>query len=72
MDLVIHLPDELGKRLQEQPDTNEFIVRAAQEALEKRMLAQELETSAAQGDRGEYADPKKLAAFFDKWKMDEN
>ena len=72
MDLTIRIPEELGRRIKEQPDLNDFMVKAAQAALEERGLAQRLAKSAAQADRGEYADPKKLEAFFDKWKTDES
>ena len=72
MDLVIHFPDEMRQHLQEQSDTNEFVVRATQIALEEQVLAQRLAKSAAQADRGEYADPKKLEAFFNKWSDDES
>ncbi|MBF0369799.1 MAG: hypothetical protein HQL52_10110 [Magnetococcales bacterium] len=70
MDMVIHFPDELGKRVREQPDANDFIVKAAQTALEKQILGKELAESATQGDRGEYADPEEIEAFFDRWNSD--
>ena len=70
--LVIHFPDEIKHHLQKQPDPSAFVVKATKAALEKQRLAQELAESAAQADRGEYADPKDLEAFFDKWKTDES
>ena len=72
MDLTIHVPDKLGQRIKEQSDPDSFMVKAAQAAFEEQVLAQRLAKSAAQADRGEYADPKKLEAFFDKWKTDES
>ncbi len=70
MDLTFQFPDELGRRLQDWPNANAFVVQATQAAFEKQALAQELAESAAQGDRGEYADPKDIERFFDKWNAD--
>ena len=56
MDFTIHVPDEIGKKIKEQPDPNEFFVRAAQLALEDQMIAQQLEQSRLQGG---YSDAEK-------------
>ena len=71
VDLVIQFPDSVGQRLRRRSDANDFVVKATQAALEKQMLAQELAESAAQADRGEYADEEELKKFFDKWNADE-
>jgi hypothetical protein len=71
MDMVIHFPDEIGKKLQEQQDANGLVVNATLAALEKQFIAQELSESSAQGNRGEYASEAEMAAFFSKWSRHE-
>ena len=66
MDLVIHFPDELRQQLQEQPDANNFVVKATQAALEDQMIARRLAKSSEQGRRGEYATDE-VNAFFAQW-----
>ena len=66
MDIVLHLPDEIGKQLQEQPDPNKFLLMAVQTALEEQMIARRLAKSSEQGRRGEYA-TNEVNAFFAQW-----
>ena len=66
MELVIQIPDELGKQINSQPDPNEFLVKAAQAALEDQMIAKRLAKSSEQGRRGEYATDE-VNAFFAQW-----
>ncbi len=66
MDMTIHFPDELGKRIQQLPDGNDLVVRATQVALERRVIAERLERSSQQGNQGDYATDA-VGAFFDKW-----
>ncbi|MGN7613966.1 hypothetical protein ACQZV8_18005 [Magnetococcales bacterium HHB-1] len=70
MDVMVHFPDEIGQQLQKQPDLNDFIVKAAQMALEEQMIAQRLTRSQEQSDRGEDA-TEEVEAFFAKWNDNE-
>jgi len=66
MDLTIHVPEELGQKIKKQPDPNNFIVMAAQVALEDQIIARRLAKSSEQGRRGEYATDE-VNAFFAQW-----
>ena len=66
MDFTIHVSDALGRKIQEQPDPNDFIIKAAQVALEDQIIARRLAQSSEQGRRGEYA-TSEINTFFAKW-----
>lgn len=68
MDMVVHLPDELGKKVREQPDPNEFLVKAAQTAIEDQTIARRLAKSQAQSERGEDA-TEEVNVFFSEWSL---
>ena len=58
-----NLPEELGRKVKEQPDPNGFIVKAAQVAIEGQMIAQRLARSQEQSERGEDA-TEEVEAFY--------
>ena len=66
MDLTIHVPDKLGRKIKEQSDPSGFMVKAAQVAFEDQMIAQRLARSQEQSERGEDA-TEEVEAFFAKW-----
>ena len=67
MDITIRLPDEVGKQVANLPNRDEFLEDAVKQALEDRLLAEDIASSIQEADRGEYADDVEVKAFFDKW-----
>ncbi|MBF0448190.1 MAG: hypothetical protein HQL67_08330 [Magnetococcales bacterium] len=49
------------------PNRDEFLEDAVKQALEDRLLAEDIALSIQEADRGEYADDEEVKAFFDKW-----
>lgn len=66
MDLTIYMPEELGRKIKEQPDPNGFMVKAVQSAFEDQMIAQRLARSQEQSERGEDA-TEEVEVFFAQW-----
>ena len=66
INLTIRVPEELGRKLKEQPDPNDFMVKAVHAALEDQIIAQRLARSQEQSERGEDA-TEEVEAFFSKW-----
>ena len=66
MNLTINMPKSLGRKIKAQSDPDDFMVKAAQSALEDQMIALRLARSQEQSEGGEDA-TEEVEAFFAKW-----
>ena len=69
MDVLLHLPDRLGRKLTKRPDYNDFAAKVLRDALD---LDQQHRAKIKNGVRAardnDFADDKDVEAFFDQWK----
>ena len=73
MDVMLHLPDRLGKKLTELPDYNNFAAKVLQDALADqaeldRYHRAKIKKGVQAVKAGQFADEKDVEAFFDQWK----
>ncbi len=73
MNVTLHLPDQLGKKLTEMPDYERFAERALRKALaDKAALEQyhqeKIEKGIQAAREGRFAEDQDVEAFFDQWK----
>ena len=68
MEITFQFPDELGQEIQEQTNSNEFMVKAAEKALLEKWQDEQTEIALAQVERGEVVSheevKKRLAKYI--------
>lgn len=67
VEMTFNFPDKLGQEIQAQPNSNEFVVKAAQKALLEEWQDEEVRKGLIEADNGEFASDQEVKAFFDKW-----
>ena len=70
MEMTFQLPDELGREIQDQADSNAFMIQAAEKALLEEWQDEEVRKGLAEADAGELVDheevEKQLAKYIIK------
>ena len=73
VNIMIHLPDDLGRQMETIPDQNEFIVHALRTAFEKYQEelnawhTRQIQKGLKEADAGNFASEEEVEGFFSKW-----
>ena len=72
MDVLLHLPNRLGRKLTNLPDDNSFAAKVLQDALDEqakidRYQQEKIQNGIRAAKSGQFAADKDVETFFDKW-----